>query len=222
MNAMLLAAGRGERLRPLTDHLPKPLVGVGGYTLIDYHLRALAAADVRTVVINLSWLGEQIVAAVGDGSGYGLDVRYSDEGAHALETGGGVLRASALLGDDPFLVVNGDIWTDFPYATLDRLAPDDVASVVLVPNPAHNPDGDFSLDGGCLRNVGDPRFTFGGIGLYCREFFAGYGDRFSLAKPLRAQADSDRVKAQVFEGQWWDAGTRDRLTALQQFVVPDR
>lgn len=217
---MLLAAGRGERLRPLTDSRPKPLVDVAGYPLIDYHLRALAAADVRRVVINLSWLGEQIVDAVGDGGDYGLDVRYSDEGAHALETGGGVTRALPLLGDEPFLVINADVWTDYPLDRLTKLASGTAASVVLVDNPAHNPDGDFDLREARLTN--DRRYTFSGIGLYRPAFFEGYGERYSLATPLRDGAARGDVAAEHFPGQWWDVGTAQRLSALRSFLAGDR
>jgi len=222
MNAMLLAAGRGMRLRPLTDSTPKPLLAVAGYPLLDYHLRALAAADVRRVVINVSWLGQQIVAAIGDGERYGLDVRYSDEGEQALETGGGVVRALPLLGDAPFLVINADVWTDFPFATLDRLADEDLARVVLVENPAHHPSGDFSVADGRLIADDEPAFTFSGVGLYRPEFFRGYGERFSLAVPLREYAINGRVAAHRFAGRWWDVGTAQRLKDLARFLAGDR
>lgn len=219
MNAMILAAGRGERLRPLTDHTPKPMLHIAGFPLLDYHLRALAAADVRRVVINLSWLGQQITDAIGNGAAYGLDVRYSDEGEQALETGGGVVRALELLGDEPFLVVNGDVWTDFPYATLDRLPDDDLAHVVLVRNPAHNASGDFSVRDGRLCAIEQRSLTFSGIGLYRPEFFHGYGERFSLAVPLREHAAAGHVAATVFDGRWFDVGTLQRLGDLQRVVA---
>ncbi|MFK7886607.1 MAG: N-acetylmuramate alpha-1-phosphate uridylyltransferase MurU [Gammaproteobacteria bacterium] len=216
---MLLAAGRGERLRPFTDHTPKPLVPVAGYPLIDYHLRALAAADVRRVVINLAWLGEQIAEFVGDGQRYGIEVVYSDEGDEALETGGGVVHAREWLGEEPFWVINSDVWTDYPLERLTALAPRDVAHVVLVSNPEHHPHGDFGLSDGRLRETGDTRFTFSGIGLYRHEFFDGYQQRFSLADPLHKFAASGEVAAEHHKGSWWDVGTRERLNSLQEFLV---
>lgn len=218
MIAMLLAAGRGERLRPLTDRTPKPLVEVAGYSLLDYHLRALAAADVRRVIINTSWLAGQIHAAVGDGSQYGLEVLYSDEGSTALETGGGVARALEFLGDDPFLVINGDVWTDYPYADLAAPGGMDLARVVMVANPAHNPGGDFCVHEGRLRLAGTRTLTFAGVGIYHRDFFLERSRRFSLAQPLREFAAADRVAAVEFDGQWWDVGTLDRLRALDAWL----
>ena len=153
MRAMILAAGRGERMRPLTDETPKPLLKVGGKSLIQHHLEALAAAGVREVVINLAWKGEIIREALGEGAAFGVRIEYSDEGDAALETGGGVFKALPLLGAEPFLVVSGDIWTDFNFATcVERLAANDVAHLVLAPNPSFHEKGDFCLDGGRLTD----------------------------------------------------------------------
>jgi MurNAc alpha-1-phosphate uridylyltransferase len=209
-------------MRPLTDRHPKPLVPVAGYPLIDYHLRALAAADIRRVVINLSWLGEQIVEYVGNGRRYGVEVVYSDEGPRALETGGGVVRARELLGEAPFLVINSDVWTDYPVERLAALGPRDYASVVLVTNPEHHPSGDFSLVDGRLCARAEHTLTFSGLGLYRHEFFDGYGEHFSLATPLHKFAASGEIAAEHHEGLWWDVGTRERLNSLQRFLVADQ
>ena len=219
MKAMILAAGRGERMRPLTLARPKPLLEVGGRPLIEHHLRSLAAAGFAQVVINVSWLGEQICAALGDGARFGLQIRYSDEGAEPLETGGGIFRALALLGPAPFLVLNGDIWTDYPCACLrDRLRPGDLAHLVLVPNPAHNGAGDFVLrDGRMVEGEPGERFTFSGLGVYRPELFDGCTDGiFKLAPLLRTAACAGRVGAELYRGEWLDIGTPERLAALDR------
>src|SRR3984885_2130399 len=176
MKALVLAAGRGERMRPLTDKVPKPLLLVAGRPLIAYPLEALARAGIRDVVINLSWLGERIRAALGDGARYGLRISYSDEGAEALETGGGIFNALRLLGPDAFLVVNGDTWTDFDFRTL-LLDPEvdgaALARIVLVRNPEHHPQGDFGLEGDRVVERATDRLTYSGIGIYRPELFAG-------------------------------------------------
>jgi MurNAc alpha-1-phosphate uridylyltransferase len=219
MKAMILAAGRGERMRPLTLTRPKPLLEVGGQALIAHHLRALAAAGFAQVVVNLSWLGEQICAALGDGSRLGVDVRYSDEGPEPLETGGGIFRALPLLGPAPFLVLNGDVWTDYPYARLhERLRTGDFAHLVLVPNPAHNGNGDFVLrEGRMIEGEPGERFTFSGIGVYRPELFEGCQDGiFKLAPLLRAAARAGSVSAELYQGDWLDIGTPERLAALDR------
>ena len=227
MKAMILAAGRGERMRPLTLTRPKPLLEIGGVPLIVHHLGALAAAGFAEVVINLSWLGDQIRDSLGDGSRYGLSIVYSDEGPEPLETGGGIFRALPLLGPDPFLVVNGDIWTDFPYASLPHtLRDDDLAHCVLVPNPDHHPKGDFVyVDGRIVEDAGAstggasgaPRLTFAGIGVYRRGLFDGCNDgRFPLAPRIRAAARQDRAGAEVHHGTWSDVGTPQRLAELDR------
>src|SRR5690625_3881728 len=172
MKAMILAAGRGERLRPLTDHRPKPLLDVGGQPLIGYHLRALAYAGITEVVINAAWLAGQLQAALGDGRNYGVRIRYSIEVPGALNTGGGVRAALPLLGQAPFLLVSADVFTDFDYTRLCHAAiPERGARVVLVDNPPHHPGGDFGLQGDRLTTAG-PRYTYAGIGLYCPRLFA--------------------------------------------------
>jgi len=219
MKAMILAAGRGERMRPLTLRRPKPLLDVGGRALIEHHLQALAAAGYPQVVINLSWLGEQICGALGDGSRYGIEIRYSEEGPEPLETGGGIFRALPLLGPAPFMVLNGDVWTTYPYARLrERLKPGDLAHLVLVPNPQHNERGDFVLrDGRMVEGDAGERHTFSGIGVYDPALFDGCQDGiFKLAPLLRAAARAGRVSAELFDGDWLDIGTPERLAALDR------
>lgn len=218
MKAMILAAGRGERMRPLTDSLPKPLLKVGGKALIEYHLEAVRRAGVSDVVINLSWHGEQVRAALGDGMRWDVNIRYSDEGPVALETGGGIFRALEWLGPGPFLVVNGDVWTDYPYEELGgRLAAGDLAHVVLVPNPDHHPGGDFGLSDGRMVEPPGARLTFSGVGIYRPELFADQADRsFRLAPLLRSAARGGRVSAELYSGAWYDIGTPERLAWLNQ------
>lgn len=213
--AMILAAGRGERLRPLTDTVPKPLVAIAGKPLIVWHLEKLAAAGFGHVVINLSWLGEKVQAALGDGSDFGLSISYSDEGDQALETGGGIFRALPLLGARPFLAVNGDIYTDYPVAGR-RLARGQLAHLVLVPNPPHNRDGDFGLREGNVVEDGQLS-TFSGIGIYDPALFAGCRPGvFPLAPILRAAIAAGRVSGELWQGRWHDAGTAERLGELNR------
>jgi MurNAc alpha-1-phosphate uridylyltransferase len=215
---MVLAAGRGERMRPLTLERPKPLLEVGGLPLIVHHLHALAMAGFRDVVVNLSWLGAQIRSALGDGSRFNVRLAYSDEGPEPLETGGGIFRALPLLGPAPFLVLNGDVWTDYPYAKLrESLRPADLAHLVLVPNPAHNPNGDFVLRTGRIVEEPGDRLTFSGVGVYRPELFEGCADGiFKLAPRLRRAARSGRVSGEVHDGEWLDIGTPERLAELDQ------
>lgn len=216
MKAMILAAGRGERMRPLTLARPKPLLEAGGLPLIVHHLHALAASGLTDVVINVSWLGDQIRAALGDGSAYGVRLQYSDEGPEPLETGGGIFRALPLLGSSAFVVLNGDVWTDYPCARLRAaLQPDDLAHLVLVPNPAHNPGGDFVLDQGRIVEVGTERRTFSGLGVYRPELFSGCTDGiFKLAPLLRSALCAGRVSGELHTGTWLDIGTPERLAEL--------
>jgi MurNAc alpha-1-phosphate uridylyltransferase len=214
MRAMILAAGRGERLRPLTDAVPKPLMDLGGKTLIEYHIESLAAAGFGEVVINQGHLGDQLPAALGDGSRWGIPIRWSDEQPEALETGGGIFKALPLLGQAPFLVVNGDIWTDYPFARL-RAVKCDWAHLVLVPNPAHNPAGDFALSGARVREMGEPRHTFSGVAVYHPRLFADCRPgKFSVVPLLRSAMRDHIVTGEVWEGQWNDVGTLERLEAL--------
>jgi MurNAc alpha-1-phosphate uridylyltransferase len=211
---MLLAAGRGERMRPLTDTIPKPLLEVAGRPLIVWHLRALARAGVREVVINLSWLGGQLRAALGDGQDLGLSIRWSDEGAIPFETGGGIFHALPLLGAEPFLVVNADIWTDLDFGRL-QLPAAAHAHLVLVANPAHHPRGDFGLDGDRVVNRDNDRLTYSGVGVYSPEFFAGCSaGRFPLLPLLNRAIAASRLRGEVHRGQWCDVGTAERLAAL--------
>ena len=214
MKAMLLAAGRGERMRPVTDSLPKPLVPVAGRPLIAWHLGALARANFREVVINTSWLAPQLHAALGDGSPWGVSISWSDEGPVPLETGGGIFRAVPLLGPGPFLVVNADIWTDIDFATL-SLENGAHAHLVLVPNPPHNSRGDFGLDGDLVVSRDADRFTYSGVGMFRREFFDGAsGERFPLLPLLNRAIAAQRVRGELHRGAWSDVGTPERLAAL--------
>jgi len=215
LKAMVLAAGRGERMRPLTDMRPKPLLRVAGSCLIEYHLRGLALAGVREVVINLSWLGEQISDFLGDGSAFGLSLQYSQEPHPALETGGGVFHALPLLGEQPFLLVNADIYCPFDFSSL-ALEGDDLARLVLVPNPAHNVAGDFVLEQGRVRADGGEKLTFSGISLLHPDLFAActHG-AFPLAPLLRAAMSTERVSGILYTGTWSDVGTVERLARLE-------
>ena len=216
---MILAAGRGERLRPLSDRLPKALMQAGGRTLIELLLEALAAAGVRETVINLSWLGEMIRERLGEGSRHGIRIHYSDEGDSALETGGGIRKALPLLGAEPFWVVNADLRTDFPFGDV-RLRPQDLAWLMLVANPAHNPGGDFGLRGSRIGALG-ARHTFAGISVLRPALFAGIEDeQFPLAPLLRAAAKAGRVAGKLYEGYWADAGTAERLAAIRWAGAP--
>ena len=216
MSAMILAAGRGERLRPVTDSVPKSMVEVGGEKLIDRHLRMLAEANVEHVVINLGWLGEQIVAHVGSGKQFGLHVVYSPEYDNVLETGGGICRALPVLGSEPFWVVNADIYTDMKLPT-DEMADDVLAHLVLVPTPAHKAHGDFDLVDGKARNGTAPQYTFSGISRYRSQFFAAAEDgSFSVVPMLRAAADDDKLGGNLFTGLWEDVGTPARLELLNR------
>ena len=216
MKAMVLAAGRGERMRPITDRIPKPLVPVAGKPLIVYHLEALARAGVRDVVINLAYRGAQIREALEDGSRYGVRIAYSDEGPEPIETGGGIFKALPLLGAQPFIVVNGDIWTDFDVATLTPLDDGAHARLVMVPNPSRVANGDFALDGDYVTEGDKDRFTYSGIGVFSTEFFHDcQPGRFPL-RPLLSRAIAARkLKGQVYRGVWLDIGTPQRLAQLE-------
>lgn len=214
MIAMILAAGRGERLRPITESVPKALIEVRGELLLERHLRALKVAGIGTVVINLGWLGEQIVERIGSGADYGLDVIYSPEGDNILETGGGIHRALPMLGSNPFLVINADIYTDMPLPT-QMAEPGDDGHLVLVPKPEHKTKGDFALEEQRIRNEGCPLLTFSGVAIYRPDFFADCTPgRFPLAPMLRAAADANRLGGQIYEGLWRDVGTPERLSEL--------
>jgi MurNAc alpha-1-phosphate uridylyltransferase len=200
---MVLAAGRGERMRPLTDRLPKPLLEAGGHRLIEYHLSALARHGITEIVVNLSWLGERIRETLGGGDRYGVSIRYSDEGPEAYGTGGGLFAALPLLGADPFLVVNGDVWTDLSFDALQRPA-GSLAHLVLVANPAHHPAGDLGLG-----------LTYSGISVLDPRLFAGCSAGVFPLKPLLERAQqAGRLTSQRHAGAWTDVGTPERLAAL--------
>lgn len=241
MKAMILAAGLGKRLRPLTETTPKPLLKVGNKPLIQYHVERLVSAGIRELVINTSWLGDQIETFLGDGSRFGVDIAWSRE-SKLLETGGGIRRALPLLGSKPFLLINGDVWTDYPLADLvDRTWPEDMdAHLVLVPNPSHHLDGDYTLDNkrrvgySALtgkkepdknrsdNNQGDKTFTFSGLSVMRPEIFSVYssvGEKFPLRDVLASRINEGRVSGEIFCGAWWDVGTLERLKALNLFVA---
>jgi len=218
MKAMILAAGRGERLRPLTDEIPKPLIEVGGRTLLERHLDSVRSAGIKTVVINLGWLGQMIVEYVGSGTRFGLEVVYSQEGDDVLETGGGIHKALPVLGSQPFLVVNADIYTDMPMPEM-SLEDTCLGHLVMVPTPDYRERGDFNIDAGLIRNDANAIYTFSGVAIYRPEFFAGCeAGRFSIAPMLREAADSGQLSASLYEGLWADAGTPDRLEALRAIL----
>ena len=218
MKAMILAAGLGKRMRPLTDHTPKPLLEAGGKPLIVWHLEKLRAAGFTQLVINHAWLGDKLEAQLGDGSDFGVTIQWSREG-QPLETAGGIRRALSLLGDEPFLVVNGDIWTDMDFEHLRRM-PSGSAHLVLVDNPPHHPQGDFHLaSDGKVRDNGHPALTFSGIGVYRPELFTSLDDgEARLAPLLRAAMVGGQVTGEHYGGQWWDIGTPDRLEALDAYL----
>jgi N-acetyl-alpha-D-muramate 1-phosphate uridylyltransferase len=215
--AMVLAAGRGERMRPLTDRTPKPLLRAGGRPLIGHLLDGLARAGIREVVINLSWLGEQIRETLRDGAAYGVRIAYTEEGPVALETGGGVLNALPLLGPEPFLVVSGDIWTDFDFDAFGRgpLEADADARIVLVRNPPFHPRGDFALEGGRVIERDTDRLTYANIGLYRPSLFDGCEPgRFPLVLPLKRAIAAGRLRGELYDGAWMNVGTPEQLAAL--------
>jgi MurNAc alpha-1-phosphate uridylyltransferase len=213
---MVLAAGRGERLRPVTDTLPKALVEVRGVSLLERQLERLRRAGVDRVVINLGWRGESIVERIGDGSRFGVHAVYSPEYDGLLETGGGIYRALPMLGPEPFWVLNADVFSDFS-PSRPALAPDCLGHLVLVPVPGHRSRGDFDLAGGKVRNSAKPGWTYSGMAVYRPELFrdAG-GGRFPLAPLLFAAADRGQLSGEIFEGVWEDVGTVERLERLNQ------
>ncbi|HEY8119085.1 MAG TPA: nucleotidyltransferase family protein [Methylophilaceae bacterium] len=218
MKAMILAAGRGERMRPLTDHTPKPLLEVGGKPLIVWHLERLAASGFREVVINHAHLGAQIESRLGNGANWGLSIQYSAE-VKALETAGGITKALPLLGEQPFLVINGDIYTDINFADLKSvLAEDKLAHLVLIDNPPQHAQGDFAFDHQQLALEGMQMLTFSGVGVYHPTLFAevSYGQPAKLAPILREAITLGRVTAEHYQGLWHDVGTPERLYELDQ------
>jgi MurNAc alpha-1-phosphate uridylyltransferase len=223
MKAMILAAGKGERMRPLTLTTPKPLVRAGGVPLIEYHLRALAAAGFTEIVINHAWLGQQIEDYLGDGSRYGVSIQYSPEG-EPLETGGGIFRALPLLGDEAFVVVNGDIWTDYDFSVLHQPI-NGLAHLVLADNPAHHPTGDFTLVDGHVHD-GRPQtttLTYSGIAVLHPQLFDGCSDgAFKLAPLLRKAMAEGQVTGERLKGHWVDVGTHERLADVETLIEASR
>jgi MurNAc alpha-1-phosphate uridylyltransferase len=224
MKALIFAAGLGERMRPLTDHTPKPLLEAGGKPLIVWHLEKLAAMGIRDVVINISWLAEQFPRTLGDGGRWGLRLHWSHEGPTPLETGGGMLHARPLLGEEPFLLVNGDVWTDYDFARLPA-EPDGLAHLVMVDTPAHKTRGDFTLeDDGTIRDDGARRLTYAGLGVYRPALLddwnaivgdqAGMPPRFALVHLLRAHMPEGAIHGEYWGGGWTDVGTPERLAQL--------
>ncbi|MEY4719662.1 MAG: hypothetical protein RL563_2280 [Pseudomonadota bacterium] len=215
MKALIFAAGRGERMRPLTDKLPKPLLEVGGKALIEYALENLANAGFKEVVINLAYLGKQIQGFCGDGTRWDVSIRYSDEGESALETAGGIVKALPLLGKAPFLAVNSDILCNYPLATL-RTKTILGAHLVMIKNPPHHPNGDFAVDeGGFLCEDGASKLTFSGIGVYHPDLFYGIPPEPLKLRPILEQAiQNRRVSAEAFNGYWADIGTPERLAEI--------
>ncbi|NVJ67452.1 MAG: nucleotidyltransferase family protein [Gammaproteobacteria bacterium] len=217
---MILAAGRGERMRPLTDTLPKPLLKVDGKALIEYHIQALKEAGIKDILINTAWLGDIIPEYLGDGAYWGVKLTYSHEES-ALETAGGIRKALDFFADEPFVVVNGDIWTDFDFSLLNK--PKAKAHLVLVPNPEQHPKGDFGLDNGTVLAQSDTQYTFSGIGVYQPEIFADLelNQAEPLAPILRNLMEKQSVTGQLYQGEWRDIGTPERLEALnKEFQKP--
>ncbi len=228
MNALIFAAGKGERMRPLTEHTPKPLLRVGGKRLIEWHIEKLVQIGCKNIVINTSWLAECFEPALGDGSRYGVHLHYSYEGPEPLETGGGMAMALKQLGDAPFIAVNGDVYCDYDFNLL-PLQPKGLAHLVMVNNPPHNPNGDFSLSAdGLLLSDGENRLTFSGIGVYqpelllqCQDQWREIGiahPRFKLAPILRQAMHQLAITGEHFTGQWTDVGTPERLAELDAFL----
>ncbi len=215
MKAMILAAGRGERMRPLTDQTPKPLLTVGGKTLIEYHIEALRQAGIRELVINVAWLANQIIDYLGDGSRFNMHIQYSIE-TPALETAGGILNALPLLGEQPFMVVNSDIYTAYDFCTLLK-KPQKLAHLILVENPEQHSHGDFSISNHLLCEKSQETFTFSGIALYQKAFFDGlFPGKKPLAPLLNKAMQQQQITAEVYRGKWFDIGTPERLNKLDR------
>tara|TARA_R110001583_G_scaffold7136_5_gene35490 strand:+ start:10313 stop:10984 length:672 start_codon:yes stop_codon:yes gene_type:complete len=217
MKAMILAAGRGERLRPFTDTTPKPLLKVGQYRLIEYIIQALVKAGITEIVINIAHLAEQFPATLGNGHQLGANITYSAEQAGALETAGGIINALPLLGDEPFLIVNGDVWTDYDYRELvqKQLSADQLCHLVMIANPAHNPLGDFALSSGSIKEAGDVKYTYSGIGIYHPALFSGITVQRLALKPILLKAIvEEKISGELYHGVWSDIGTIERLEDL--------
>jgi N-acetyl-alpha-D-muramate 1-phosphate uridylyltransferase len=221
MRAMILAAGKGERMRPLTEHIPKPLLRAGGKALITYQIERLVQAGITEMVVNHGNYGDQIEALLGDGSRFGASIHYSPEGDEPLETGGGIFKALPLLGSGPFIVVNADVWCDYPLSRL-LTPPWGLAHLILVDNPDHHPEGDFALVDGCVLLTASPRLTFSGIGVYRPALFDECNSgRFPLAAVIRKAASWGLVTGEHYRGIWIDIGTPERLAQLDASLQGD-
>ena len=223
MKAMILAAGLGTRMRPLTNSVPKPLLEVGSIPLIVWHIENLAHAGFEEIVINIAHLGYRIPEALGDGSEWGVRIAYSDEQEEgALESAGGIVKALPLLGEETFLVVNGDVWCEYDFDPEKKLDNSILAHLILVPNPEHNPKGDFALQDSLVREEGQENYTFSGIGYYSPKLFEGvpYGKQ-PLAPILKTAMRQGRVSGALFEGEWRDIGTPERLEALNSHLFSE-
>jgi len=214
MRAMILAAGRGERLRPLTDTIPKPLVEVAGKPLLEHHIQSLSQAGFREIVINQGPLGDVLREVIGDGSRWGVDIHWSNEQPEPLETGGGIHKALPMLGPSPFLVLNGDIWTDYAFGRL-RAVKCDWAHLVMIAKPDHSPEGDFALCHGRIREQGPEKLTFSGIAVYHPRLFEGCQEgKFSVVPLIRSAMENHLVTGELYRGRWVDIGTPERLASV--------
>lgn len=218
MKAMLLAAGRGQRLRPLTDHTPKPLLKVGSEALIVHHIKNLAQANIKDIVINLSHLGEKLADDLQDGSKWGVNIQYSKEDP-ILETGGGIKKALPLLGNDPFLVISADIFTDYPFEKLKHKVFKGLAHLVLVDNPPHHPMGDYALEQGYIAKTQGPFFNYGGIGIVHPQLFSESPEgAFPVAKLFELHIPNKRITGEYYSGIWYNIGTMDQLKEVNDRV----
>jgi len=223
MKAMILAAGRGERMRPLTDTCPKPLLSVAGTPLIVWHLQKLARMGVQEVVINTAWLGQHLVEAIGTGAAWGVKVHWSHEPAGGLETAGGIIQALPLLGEEPFIVVNGDIWTDYEFALLPRTLGNALGHLVLVANPAHHPEGDFNLTRDGYIHTEGIKHTFSGVSVLHPALFSGLTHGRSPLRPVFERAISHgQLSGEFYAGKWTDVGTPERLALLERELKGER
>ena len=221
MKAMILAAGQGKRMRPLTATTPKPLLKVAGKCLIEYQIEALVKAGITELVINHAWLGKQIPTYLKNGEKYNCNIKYSAEPVDAYETAGGIIHALDLLNDDCFIVVNSDVWCDFDFTQLTQIKLDDkLAHLILVNNPPHNPTGDFALSAGLLNLQQEQKYTFSGIGLYHKDLFAGNHQMpLPLGHLLKQYIPQNKITGQVHQGEWFDIGTPERLAQIEQKVT---
>ncbi|NOQ93949.1 MAG: NTP transferase domain-containing protein [Methylophaga sp.] len=219
MKAIILSAGRGERLRPLTDKTPKPLLQAGKFRIIEYTIQSLVKAGFKDIVINTAHLSEQFPTLLGCGDAYNATITYSPEQVGGLETAGGIINALPLLGDEPFLVVNGDIWTDYPFENLAEYELKELGHLIFVDNPEHNPDGDFSLYSGKVSLEDKNKLTYSGIAIYHPAFFAGLDAQRLALKPLLLEAISkQKLSGEYYQGQWSDIGTIERLQSLTEHL----